>query len=135
MEQVTVVGAGLAGCEATWQLVKRNIPVRLIEMRPKKESPAFHTDRFAELVCSNSLRSNAMNNAVGILKEELRQMDSLIMKSADMHAVPAGSALAVDRETFHNILLIQSKIIHWSKLLMKKCQFYQKDHALSQQDL
>ena len=100
MEQVTVVGAGLAGCEATWQLVKRNIPVRLIEMRPKKESPAFHTDRFAELVCSNSLRSNAMNNAVGILKEELRQLDSLIMKSADMHAVPAGSALAVDRETF-----------------------------------
>ena len=100
MEQVTVVGAGLAGCEATWQLIKRNIPVRLIEMRPKKESPAFHTDRFAELVCSNSLRSNAMNNAVGILKEELRQMDSLVMKSADMHAVPAGSALAVDRETF-----------------------------------
>ena len=100
MEQVTVVGAGLAGCEATWQLVKRNIPVRLIEMRPKKESPAFHTDQFAELVCSNSLRSNAMNNAVGILKEELRQMDSLNMKSADMHAVPAGSALAVDRETF-----------------------------------
>lgn len=100
MEKVTVVGAGLAGCEATWQLIKRHIPVRLVEMRPKKESPAFHTDRFAELVCSNSLRSNAMNNAVGILKEELRQMDSLIMKSADMHAVPAGSALAVDRETF-----------------------------------
>ena len=100
MERVTVIGAGLAGCEATWQLIKRNIPVRLVEMRPKKESPAFHTDRFAELVCSNSLRSNAMNNAVGILKEELRQMDSLIMKSADMHAVPAGSALAVDRETY-----------------------------------
>lgn len=100
MERVTVIGAGLAGCEATWQLIKRNIPVRLVEMRPKKESPAFHTDRFAELVCSNSLRSNAMNNAVGILKEELRQMDSLIMKSADMHAVPAGSSLAVDRETF-----------------------------------
>lgn len=100
MERVTVIGAGLAGCEATWQLIKRNIPVRLVEMRPKKESPAFHTDRFAELVCSNSLRSNAMNNAVGILKEELRQMDSLIMKSAVMHAVPAGSALAVDRETF-----------------------------------
>ena len=100
MERVTVIGAGLAGCEATWQLIKRNIHVRLVEMRPKKESPAFHTDRFAELVCSNSLRSNAMNNAVGILKEELRQMDSLIMKSADMHAVPAGSALAVDRETF-----------------------------------
>ena len=100
MERVTVIGAGLAGCEATWQLIKRNIPVRLVEKKKKKESPAFHTDRFAELVCSNSLRSNAMNNAVGILKEELRQMDSLIMKSADMHVVPAGSALAVDRETF-----------------------------------
>ena len=100
MEQVTVVGAGLAGCEATWQLVKRNIPVRLIEMRPKKESPAFHTDRFAELVCSNSLRSNAMNNAVGILKEELRKLDSLVMAAADANAVPAGSALAVDRKGF-----------------------------------
>lgn len=100
MEKVTIVGAGLAGCEACWQLVKRGIPVRLIEMRPQKESPAFHTDMFAELVCSNSLRSNAMNNAVGILKEELRHLDSLIMKSADMHAVPAGSALAVDRKEF-----------------------------------
>ena len=100
MEKVTVIGAGLAGCEACWQLVQRNIPVRLIEMRPKKESPAFHTDMFAELVCSNSLRSNAMNNAVGILKEELRHLDSLIMKSADKHAVPAGSALAVDRKGF-----------------------------------
>ncbi len=110
MEQVTVVGAGLAGCEATWQLVKRNIPVRLIEMRPKKESPAFHTDRFAELVCSNSLRSNAMNNAVGILKEELRQMDSLIMKSRDMHALyqPEVRWQLIVR-LFHNILLIQSK--------------------------
>ena len=109
MERVTVIGAGLAGCEATWQLIKRNIPVRLVEMRPKKESPAFHTDRFAELVCSNSLRSNAMNNAVGILKEELRQMDSLIMKSADMHAVPAGSALAVDRETFSQYITDTTK--------------------------
>ena len=117
MEQVTVVGAGLAGCEATWQLVKRNIPVRLIEMRPKKESPAFHTDRFAELVCSNSLRSNAMNNAVGILKEELRQMDSLIMKCM-LYQLEVRWQLIV--RLFHNILLIQSKIIHWSKLLMKK---------------
>ncbi len=100
MEKVTIVGAGLAGCEACWQLIKRGIPVRLIEMRPQKESSAFHTDMFAELVCSNSLRSNAMNNAVGILKEELRHLDSLIMKSADMHAVPAGSALAVDRKGF-----------------------------------
>lgn len=100
MQEVTVIGAGLAGCEATYQCIKRGIPVHLIEMRPKKSPPAFHTDQFAELVCSNSLRSNAMNNAVGVLKEELRQLDSLIMKAADENAVPAGSALAVDRNNF-----------------------------------
>lgn len=97
---VNVIGAGLAGSEAAWQLAKRGIPVRLYEMRPIKPSPAFHTDQFAELVCSNSLRSNSLNNAVGILKEELRQMDSLIMRAADATAVPAGSALAVDRTAF-----------------------------------
>ena len=100
MQEVTVIGAGLAGCEATYQCIKRGIPVHLIEMRPKKSPPAFHTDQFAELVCSNSLRSNAMNNAVGVLKEELRKLDSLIMKAADENAVPAGSALAVDRNNF-----------------------------------
>ena len=100
MKEVTIVGAGLAGCEAAWQCAKRGIKVHLIEMRPKKYPAAFSTDLFAELVCSNSLRSNSLNNAVGILKEELRMLDSLIMKSADMHAVPAGSALAVDREGF-----------------------------------
>ena len=100
MKKVTIVGAGLAGCEACWQLVKRGIPVRLIEMRPKKSSPAHQSDAFAELVCSNSLRSDSLLNAVGILKEEMRQFDSLIMRMADTHRVPAGSALAVDRKNF-----------------------------------
>lgn len=99
-KRVTIVGAGLAGCEAAWQLIKRDIPVTLIEMRPVVSSPAHHTDQFAELVCSNSLRSDSTQNAVGILKEEMRLLDSLIMKSADEHRVPAGSALAVDRESF-----------------------------------
>ncbi len=97
---VTVVGAGLAGSEAAWQLAKRSIPVRLIEMRPQKMSPAHHTAEFAELVCSNSLRSDELTNAVGLLKEELRQLDSLIMQCADATKVAAGGALAVDREGF-----------------------------------
>ncbi|MEG0315191.1 MAG: methylenetetrahydrofolate--tRNA-(uracil(54)-C(5))-methyltransferase (FADH(2)-oxidizing) TrmFO [Erysipelotrichaceae bacterium] len=100
MEEVTVVGAGLAGVEATWQLIKRGIPVHLIEMRPLVSSPAHHTANFAELVCSNSLRSDALDNAVGVLKEEMRQFDSIIMKYAEANKVPAGSALAVDREKF-----------------------------------
>ncbi|MBP3398471.1 MAG: methylenetetrahydrofolate--tRNA-(uracil(54)-C(5))-methyltransferase (FADH(2)-oxidizing) TrmFO, partial [Erysipelotrichaceae bacterium] len=100
MIKVTVIGAGLAGSEAAWQLAERGISVRLIEMRPKVMSPAHKTGNFAELVCSNSLRSNALTNAVGVLKEELRRMNSLIMKMADKNAVPAGSALAVDREGF-----------------------------------
>ena len=100
MERVTVIGAGLAGCEACWQLINRNIPVTLVEMRPTKMTPAHKSEKFAELVCSNSLRSNALNNAVGVMKEEMRRMNSLIMKVADETAVPAGSALAVDRESF-----------------------------------
>lgn len=97
---VRVIGAGLAGCEATYQLVKRGIPVHLYEMRPVKSSPAHKTNDFAELVCSNSLRSDQLLNAVGVLKEELRLLDSFIMNHADRHRVPAGSALAVDREGF-----------------------------------
>ena len=100
MKEVTIIGAGLAGSEAAYQCAKRGIHVRLIEMRPEKKSPAFSTDLFGELVCSNSLRSNSLNNAVGILKEELRIMDSLILKAADLNQVPAGSALAVDRLGF-----------------------------------
>jgi len=100
MEQVTVIGAGLAGCEAAWQLAKRDIRVRLAEMKPGKSTPAHHSPDFAELVCSNSLRSNQLENAVGLLKEELRRMDSLILSCADAHRVEAGAALAVDRGAF-----------------------------------
>ena len=97
---VSVIGAGLAGCEAAYQLAKRGFHVRLYEMKPVKHSPAHHSDDFAELVCSNSLRSDALTNAVGVLKEEMRQIGSLIMQVADNNKVPAGSALAVDREKF-----------------------------------
>ena len=97
---VTVVGAGLAGCEAAWQLAKRGVPVALIEQKPKSFSPAHHSPLFAELVCSNSLRSDRMQNAVGLLKEEMRRMDSLVLAAADRARVPAGGALAVDRDTF-----------------------------------
>lgn len=99
-KRVTVIGAGLAGVEATWQLVSRQIPVTLVEMRPKKSTPAHQSANFGELVCSNSLRSNQINNAVGLLKEEMRQLNSLIIQTADSHQVSAGSALAVDREGF-----------------------------------
>lgn len=97
---VTVIGAGLAGSEAAWQIAKRGIPVNLYEMRPRRQTPAHHTDQFAELVCTNSLRSNSLTNAVGILKEEMRRLDSVIMTAADSAAVPAGGALAVDRHDF-----------------------------------
>ncbi|MBO8155249.1 MAG: FADH(2)-oxidizing methylenetetrahydrofolate--tRNA-(uracil(54)-C(5))-methyltransferase TrmFO [Bacillaceae bacterium] len=97
---VTVIGAGLAGSEAAWQLAKRDINVTLYEMRPVKQTPAHHTDKFAELVCSNSLRANSLTNAVGILKEEMRKLDSIIIKAADQCQVPAGGALAVDRHEF-----------------------------------
>ena len=99
-ERVNVIGAGLAGREATWQLIRKGIQVRLYEMRPIKETGAHKTADFSELVCSNSLRSNALTNAVGLLKQEMRELDSLIMRVADKHALPAGSALAVDREGF-----------------------------------
>ncbi|WP_434082506.1 FADH(2)-oxidizing methylenetetrahydrofolate--tRNA-(uracil(54)-C(5))-methyltransferase TrmFO [Cohnella hashimotonis] len=97
---VTVVGAGLAGSEAAWQIASQGVPVKLYEMRPVRKTPAHHTDRFAELVCSNSLRANGLTNAVGVLKEEMRLLQSLILSAADRHAVPAGGALAVDREGF-----------------------------------
>lgn len=99
-QRVTVIGAGLAGSEAAWQLAKRGIQVDLYEMRPVRKTPAHHTDQFAELVCSNSLRANGLQNAVGVLKEEMRTLDSLILKAADTASVPAGGALAVDRHDF-----------------------------------
>lgn len=100
MEIITVIGAGLAGCEATYQLIKRGFRVKLFEMRPNCNTGAHETDGFAELVCSNSLRADGLGNAVGVLKEEMRLLDSLIMKAADATRVPAGGALAVDREGF-----------------------------------
>lgn len=97
---IHVLGAGLAGCEAAWQAAKRGVKVRLFEMKPQRFTPAHHASTFAELVCSNSLRSDSLSNAVGLLKEEMRRQGSLIMEAADATRVPAGSALAVDRELF-----------------------------------
>ena len=101
---VKVIGAGLAGCEAAWQLANRGLAVTLYEMKPHKKSPAHHTDTFAELVCSNSLRADGIANAVGLLKEELRRLGSLIMACADATRVEAGGCLAVDREGFSKLI-------------------------------
>lgn len=100
MKNVTVIGGGLAGCEAAWQAAERGVPVLLYEMKPRRYSPAHELPLLGELVCSNSLRSNAMDSAAGLLKEEMRQLGSLIMRTADATAVPAGTALAVDRQLF-----------------------------------
>ncbi len=102
--KVTVIGAGLAGSEAAWQLAKRGVDVTLYEMKPQKMSPAHKSPLFAELVCSNSLRSDRIQNAVGLLKEEMRILDSLVMQAADFARVPAGGALAVDRERFSGFI-------------------------------
>ena len=99
-EYITVVGAGLAGSEAAYQIAKRGIPVKLYEMRGVKATPQHKTDKFAELVCSNSLRGDSLTNAVGLLKEEMRRLDSVIMRAAEATRVPAGGALAVDRDGF-----------------------------------
>ena len=104
VEYVKVIGAGLAGCEAAWQIAERGVKVHLYEMKPKKLTPAHHTNGFAELVCSNSLRSNQLNNAVGLLKEELKLLGSLIMEAAYKTAVPAGAALAVNRVDFSDYI-------------------------------
>ncbi|WP_417632297.1 FADH(2)-oxidizing methylenetetrahydrofolate--tRNA-(uracil(54)-C(5))-methyltransferase TrmFO [Enterococcus faecalis] len=99
-KKVTIIGAGLAGSEAAWQVANAGVPVDLYEMRPVKKTPAHQTENFAELVCSNSLRGNSLTNAVGVLKEEMRRLNSIIIGSADQTAVPAGGALAVDRDSF-----------------------------------
>ena len=97
---ISVIGGGLAGCEAAWQIARRGVEVDLYEMKPGKRTPAQSLDTMAELVCSNSLRSDRLSNAVGLLKAEMRMLDSLIMRAADANAVPAGGALAVDRIGF-----------------------------------
>lgn len=121
MTGINVIGAGLAGCEAAWQAAERGVPVRLWEMKPHKKTPAHHADTFAELVCSNSLRSAELTNAAGLLKEELRRMGSLIMEACSFSRVAAGGALAVDRVRFseyitekirshHNITVIEQEV-------------------------
>src|SRR5919205_4563461 len=95
---VTVIGAGMAGSEAAWQAANRGAKVRLVEMRPVRMTPAHHTDRAAEIVCSNSFKSNLLTNASGVLKEEMRRLGSIIVGCADETSVPAGEALAVDRD-------------------------------------
>ncbi len=100
MKKINIYGAGLAGCEAAWQAANMGVQVRLFEMKPEKYTPAHHSPSFAELVCSNSLRSDVTSNAVGLLKEEMRRLGSLIMEAAENTKVPAGSALAVDRQRF-----------------------------------
>jgi methylenetetrahydrofolate--tRNA-(uracil-5-)-methyltransferase len=99
-QRVTIIGGGLAGCEAAWQLITRGCKVRLIDMKPHRFSPAHHSEDLAELVCSNSLRSNDPTSAVGLLKEEMRRCNSLIIAQAHATEVPAGKALAVDRQKF-----------------------------------
>lgn len=104
MKEINVIGAGLAGSEAAWQAAQAGVAVKLYEMRPNKSTEAHHTNNFAELVCTNSLRGNNLTNAVGVLKEEMRRLDSVIITSADKTAVPAGGALAVDRDDFSELV-------------------------------
>src|SRR3984957_19167158 len=101
---ITVIGGGLAGCEAAWQAASRGVPVTLFEMRPVRPTAVHTTDRLAELVCSNSFRGDKLDNAVGLLKEEMRRLGSLVMRAAEASRVPAGAALAVDRERFAEIV-------------------------------
>ncbi len=103
-DHINVIGAGLAGCEAAWQAARAGVPVKLYEMKPEKKTPAHSYRGFAELVCSNSLRSSQLSNAIGLLKEELRILGSLIMEAADKNSVPAGAALAVDRYAFSDYI-------------------------------
>ena len=128
MNKVIVVGAGMAGSEAAWQVAQRGIPVELYEMRPVKSTPAHKTDLFAELVCSNSLRGAGLENAVGVLKEEMRRLGSIIMEAADATKVPAGGALAVDRLGFsryitdrvknHPLIKVKLKVIMAKRLVI-----------------
>ncbi|MCI5224729.1 MAG: methylenetetrahydrofolate--tRNA-(uracil(54)-C(5))-methyltransferase (FADH(2)-oxidizing) TrmFO, partial [Candidatus Electrothrix sp. AR4] len=104
MSKIQIIGGGLAGCEAAWQAAERGCSVELYEMKPTRFSPAHESELLGELVCSNSLRSNSVDSAVGLLKEEMRRFDSLVMRAADASAVPAGSALAVDREQFSSVI-------------------------------
>lgn len=121
MPEINVYGAGLAGCEAAWQAANRGVHVNLYEMKPQKFTPAHHNDKFAELVCSNSLRSDELSNAVGVLKAELRSMHSLILEAADANRVAAGSALAVDRDRFSAYITEKIKTHPNITVIEKEC--------------
>ena len=125
MATIRIIGAGLAGCEAAWQAANMGVQVELYEMKPHKFSPAHHKDGFAELVCSNSLRSNQLNNAVGLLKEELSRMGSLILEAAHATEVPAGSALAVNRDLFSDY--ITEKIKNHPNITVHECEVTELD--------
>ena len=120
MKEVIIIGGGLAGCEAAYQIAKRGIKVKLYEMKPQKFSPAHSNPDLAEIVCSNSFKSNAITNACGLLKEELRLLDSLLIKTADENAVPAGQALAVDREKFAKAVTEKIKQIENIEVINKE---------------
>ena len=128
--KATVIGAGLAGCEAAWQLASRGINVTLYEMKPKKFTPAHHYEGFAELVCSNSLRSDKLENAVGLLKEELRRMGSLIMMCADECRVPAGGAPAVDRCGFSDLVTKKIKENPLIEVIEEEIEEFPKENTI-----
>ena len=119
-QTVTVIGAGLAGSEAAWQIAQAGYSVRLFEMKPQKFSPAHKSAGFAELICSNSLKAARIDSAAGLLKEEMRRMDSLLVACADKTAVPAGGALAVDRDRFQSSSQKRSRSIRTSKSFTAK---------------
>lgn len=128
MKSVKVIGAGLAGCEAAWQLAERGVQVELFEMKPKKYSPAHKNKNFAELVCSNSLKADRLDSASGLLKEELRKLGSLILSCADKSKVPAGGALAVDREKFSSLVTQKIKSHRLIKVFENEVTDLDKDH-------
>lgn len=127
MEYINVIGAGLAGCEAAWQAAKRGVPVRLYEMKPEKKTPAHTYNGFAELVCSNSLRNNSVDSAIGLLKEELRRMGSLIMEAAEATKVSAGGALAVDRVRFSDYITEKIRSCPLISVIEKECTCVSED--------
>ena len=132
-QTVNVIGAGLAGSEAAYQLAERGIKVNLIEMRPVKQTPAHHTDKFGNFMFQ-FITEMLLTNGVGVLKEEMRRLNSIIIEAADKARVPAGGALELIDTIFQVILLKHSKIMKISQLLMKKLMPFQMDTQLSQQD-
>ena len=128
---VTVIGGGLAGSEAAYQIAKRGIKVKLYEMKPEKFSPAHSNPNLAEIVCSNSFKSNSITNACGLLKEELRKLDSLLIKIADETKVPAGQALAVDRETFSRRVNEQIESNPNIEVIHKECEKIESENGIT----